>query len=142
MLTENDVVEAVVVHLSTAGWTILQSRTTAQRGVDILAERNGESLAVEAKGGGSATAGTRRFGQHFTTNQKRSHVAVALLTAVQVLSEGKHRAGLAFPDDDGHSRLVTSILPILRSLDIHVFLVSPDRTVHTATLPTNGHEFQ
>jgi|HubBroStandDraft_6_1064221.scaffolds.fasta_scaffold103178_1 Holliday junction resolvase-like predicted endonuclease len=97
MLTENDVLDAVAEHLKNEGWTIRQKRTTTQHGIDILAEKHGESVAIEAKGGGSATIGTARYGQHFTANQKRSHVAVALLTAIQVLSDAKHRAALAFP---------------------------------------------
>src|ERR1700727_2190606 len=110
MLTENDVVDAVARHLKTEGWTC-ETKTTIQRGIDILAERSGESLAIEAKGGGSARVGTARYGKEFDGKQKRSHVAVALLTAVQVLSDGKHRAALAFPDDIQHSRLISRIAP-------------------------------
>lgn len=136
MLTENDVVDTVAQHLTKDGWTIRQKKTTAQHGIDILAEKNGELLAIEAKGSGSATIGTSRYGQEFTGNQKRSHVAVALLTAVQVVSDGKHRAALAFPDDSEHSRLIARILPTLKTLNIRVFFVRQDRTVYLATSAT------
>jgi hypothetical protein len=129
MLTENDVVDAVARHLTAEGWTC-ETKTTIQRGIDILAERNGESLAIEAKGGGSARAGTARYGKGFNGNQKRTHVAVALLTAVQVINDGKHRAALAFPDDSQHSRLISKIASVLRRLDIAVYFVRTDRTVH------------
>ena len=68
-ITENEVVEAVAGYLSNNGWEIVATCTTAQRGVDILAKRNGETLAVEAKGAGSATPESRRYGKPFTNNQ-------------------------------------------------------------------------
>ena len=133
MLTENDIVDCVAEYLKNQGWTILQTQTTLQQGIDVLAEKGDEKLAVEAKGEGSARPGTARYGQHFDAKQKRSHVAVALLTAIQVLSDGKYKAGLAFPDDKEHARLITRILPTLNALGIRVFLVRPDRTVYLAT---------
>jgi Holliday junction resolvase-like predicted endonuclease len=59
MLTENDVVDAVARHLTSDGWNILQTRTTLQQGIDILAQKDNETLAIEAKGGGSAREGNR-----------------------------------------------------------------------------------
>jgi Holliday junction resolvase-like predicted endonuclease len=132
MLTENDVVDAVARHLTNNGWTILQTRTTLQHGIDILAQKDGETLAIEAKGGGSARAGTARYGQHFTANQKRTHVAVAILTAMQVISDGKHRAAIALPDDPDHSRLVERVNPALKRLGVTVYLVGRDGRVQLA----------
>jgi hypothetical protein len=132
MLTENDVVNAVACHLTNDGWSVLQTRTTLQQGIDILAQKNGETLAVEAKGGGSAREGTARYGQHFTANQKRTHVAVAILTAMQVLGDGKHRAAIALPDDPDHSRLIERVYPALKTLGVVVYLVAPDGKVRFA----------
>ena len=126
MLTENNVVEAVAAHLQDAGWRILQVCSTKQQGIDILAERQGERLAVEAKGGGSGTPGTRRYGSPFTNNQKHSHVAVALLTAARVVSEGNYGAGIALPNDKEHSLLIKQIWPALKMLGIRVFFVDSD----------------
>jgi HJR/Mrr/RecB family endonuclease len=83
MLTENDVIEVVVSHLKQGGWVILNTCSTGQHGVDILREQGGRRLAIEAKGGTSATMGTKRYGKPFTANQKRTLVAVAFLTAAQ-----------------------------------------------------------
>src|SRR5579863_522530 len=105
MMTENHVVAAVVSHLENSGWDILSKRSTDQRGIDVLAERQGKKLAVEAKGGTSSKP-TKRYGKPFTANQKRSHVAVALLTAAQVVSEGQFSAGIALPNDREHIKLI------------------------------------
>lgn len=129
IMTENEVVEAVAAHLSDSGWKILSTRSTKQRGIDLLAERGGEKPSVEAKGAGSATEGTRRYGTHFTSNQKRSHVSAALLTAARVISEGTCAAGIALPDDEGHSHLIEQIAPALGRLGVRVFFVAPNRSV-------------
>jgi Holliday junction resolvase-like predicted endonuclease len=126
MLTENDVIEAVVSHLKHRGWAILSTCSTGRHGIDILAEKGGKKLAVEAKGGTSATLATKRYGKPFTANQKRTHAAVALLTAAQVASDGEFSAGVAFPNDSEHIKLITRILPALRTLEIQVFLIGQD----------------
>ena len=132
MLTENEVVEAVADHLRQSGWVVLQTRTTSQHGIDILAAKDGQRLAIEAKGGGSAKAGSARYGLHFTQNQKRTHVAVAILKALQTLCEESCQVGVAVPDDAEHSRLISTVLPALKLLNIQVFLVGADRTVRLA----------
>ena len=85
MLTENDVVEAVARHLKDGGWQIEDTKSTDQRGHDIVAARDGTVLAVEAKGGTSSKRGTHRHGLPFNSGQKRSHVSVALYKAACVL---------------------------------------------------------
>lgn len=129
MLTEDDIVKAVATHLERTGWTIKSIATVKQKGIDILAERDNRTLAVEAKGQGSGTEGSARFGKLFSSNQKRSHVATALLTAAQVMSRGQHQSAIALPADDGHLALIGGIMPALKKLGIWVFLVSADRTV-------------
>ena len=131
MLTENQVVEAVASYLKSHGWQIRRTSTGRQRGFDVLAKRHGRSLAVEAKGGGSGTKGTRRYGKPFTSNQKRSHVGMALLSAAQIVSKGEHNAAIAVPDDPEHRKLVTRIGPVLKRLGITVYLVAPDMSVVT-----------
>jgi hypothetical protein len=132
MLTENDVIEAVVSHLEHSGWAIISTCSTGQRGIDILAERQGAKLAIEAKGGTSSKL-TKRHGKPFSAGQKATHVAVAFLTAARVVSEGKQSAGIAFPNDRRHMDLIRRILPALRTLKIEVFLVGEDLQVCNLT---------
>jgi hypothetical protein len=100
-----------------------------QRGVDILARRGGETLAIEAKGGGSSKPGTKKYGEPFDKGQKRSHVAVAVLTAMREISGGQHQAAIAFPDDTEHGRFIEEIGPALQRLNIGVFYVALDKSV-------------
>lgn len=129
MLTENDVIDAVVSYLKGKGWNIDAISRTNQRGIDILAKKGRSSLAIEAKGGTSNRRGSSRYGKPFTTSQKLDHVSCALYTAVSVVSDGKHRAGIALPSDAKHMDLITRIKPALKALKMIVFLVDDDRTV-------------
>ena len=70
MLTENDVIDAVVSHLTGKGWNIETISRTDQRGIDILANKGRTSLAIEAKGETSNRRGSSRYGKPFTSSQK------------------------------------------------------------------------
>ena len=133
MLTENDVVEAVAGHVKDQGWEIIETADTHQRGHDILAQRNGIDLVLEAKGG-TISKNTHRRGLPFTSSQKHDHVAMALYTVAYVFSEGRCRPGIALPSDDRHRKLVKDILPALESLRVLVFLVDEDRTVQEVSI--------
>jgi Holliday junction resolvase len=50
MLTENDVVKAVSNKLNAIGYKVVQSLTTNEKGIDIIAQKGDVKLYVEAKG--------------------------------------------------------------------------------------------
>ena len=131
MLYEDDVITAVKGHLKKRGWRIISTASAhpKQRGHDILAEKDGATLAVEAKGATSSDPKSARRGQEFDPAQKRSHVSRALYTVASIVSTGKHQAALAVPSDDGHRKLIDDIAPALAALNVTVFLVKNDLTV-------------
>jgi hypothetical protein len=59
LLTEDEVVAAVRGHLEGAGWVIKTWALAIEHGDDIVAEREGRRLIVEAKGEGSSKTGSR-----------------------------------------------------------------------------------
>jgi HJR/Mrr/RecB family endonuclease len=67
VLTEDQVVEAVAVHLTAQGWVVKSRALATQHGDDLVLSRNGVRLVVEAKGEGSSKPGTKRYGQTFTS---------------------------------------------------------------------------
>ena len=100
-----------------------------QRGVDIEARHvtTGRKILIEAKGGTSSKSATNRSGQLFTPNQARSHVAVALLKALQCGQQGastNDQVALALPDNLDHTRLVASVGEALTALGLAVFFVA------------------
>ena len=132
MLFEDDVVSAVVAHLRADGWTIESTALATQHGDDIVATRSGERLVVEAKGQGSSKTHTARYGQPFNRGQARTHVGVAVLRSLRVVSEGTSTAALALPDDEFHRREVDRVHPALTKLGVWVFWVDQDARVTVA----------
>ena len=69
VLTEDQVIDAVRDYLVRRSWRIVARATAVQRGDDLVAEREGERLVVEAKGAGSSKVGTARYGKTFNKGQ-------------------------------------------------------------------------
>ncbi len=128
-LTEDEVIDAVIGFLEREGWQIKSRATAQQRGFDIEAVRNTESLIVEAKGAGSSKDHTRRYGLEFSKNQVFDHVAKAILKALRVVAGSRTRAAVAFPDNTNHREEVEKVRAPLMALGIEIFWVSTDGTV-------------
>lgn len=134
MLTENDVIEALVKYLRKNGYINVRHCSTTEHGIDIDAvnKKTGQRLLIEAKGGTSSKRGTNRYGRPFTKNQAGSHVAVALYCAArlrQKFAEERPKIALAFPDDEAHSQLIEKISTSLKDLKVAVYFVSKDKDV-------------
>lgn len=132
MLTENDVIQAVVAYLPSLGYAVESTCTTNQRGIDIVAKHGatGRRLRVEAKGGTSSKEHTDRFGQAFNGGQVVSHVSRALYeTAAMLSAHPGDEVALALPDDEHHRGRVDVIQRALGLLGVGVFFVGPDRSV-------------
>lgn len=123
LLTEDEVVAAVREHLSEAGWEIRAWALATEQGDDIVAEKEGRRLIIEAKGEGSSKSHTARFGSSFTSNQVNNHVSRAVYRALRTLAEGSG-AGVAFPDGPLHRNAMGAVLPVTSKLGISVFWVN------------------
>lgn len=133
VLYEDDVVRAVMRHLELEGWSIDSFALSHEHGDDIVATRRGRRLVVEAKGDGSSKSNTARFGKPFTRNQVKTHVAVAVLRAMRVVSVEEAQAAVALPDSDFHRVEIDRIAPALLKLGVQVFWVASDRSVTVLT---------
>jgi len=102
MITEDDVIDAISDHLVARGWRVLSRATAMQHGDDLVAEKDGQRLEIEAKGAGSSKPGTARYGQHFSKGQVFDHVAKAVFKALRVASAGTALAAIALPDNPDH----------------------------------------
>jgi len=132
-LLEDDVVQAVIQHLESEGWSIESFALAHQHGDDIVATRAGQRLIIEAKVAGSSKADTKRFGRPFTRNQVGSHVSVAIHRSLKVWSAGVANAAMAFPDNAHHRELVAPVQPALTMLGIVVFWVGPGGSVSSSS---------
>jgi hypothetical protein len=133
VLTEDDVVAAVCIELENRGWSIESRLLTTQRGPDIQATKGQEKLLVEAKGEGSSKAHSSRYGMPFTRNQVRTHIGVAILTALKVAARQQELAGIALPDNAHHHEVLGDAkLPLLQT-GVAIFWTS-ERTVQVEGL--------
>ena len=136
MLREDDVVDAICEWLVGRGWVIVSRALATQRGDDIIAERGGRILRVEAKGGGSSKEGTRRFGKEFTLGQCQVSVGMAILRALRFVSEGETEGAVALPNTGNFRRVVEPVLPAVERAGIAVLLVD-ERGQVEALLPAD-----
>lgn len=131
-LTEPEVVEYVCEYLRNQGYDIERCNIDIyKRGIDIIATIKSECLKVEAKGATSSRPKSANYDSGFTRNQKRHHLAMALLKCCEEqqlgLQNGKNlRVGIALPDDGEDKQLVSYIKKALTTLKITTFLVAPD----------------
>ena len=129
MLYEDAVVDAVRTHLETAGWTITSFAHAHQHGDDIVATREGKTLRVEAKGGGSSKKGSKRYGQPFTSQQCQINASTSTFRALSFIADGDE-AVVAVPDTAAYRCVFGKVLPALQRLGISVYLVAEEnRTV-------------
>lgn len=129
MLTEDDVVNKVRDYLVRHGWQIVSRASARQHGIDLVAERDGVTLEVEAKGAGSSKSETARYGKHFNKSQVFDHVAKAVLKALRVTSVGTSLAAIALPDNQDHRNEVKRASLALHRAGIGVFWVSESGAV-------------
>lgn len=136
-LYENDVVDAVGDYLIFLGWTDVRRRYSHQRGNDIEASLGAKRLLVEAKGAGSASKTSKRYGLQFERKQVYSHVGVAVVRALRWVAAGDVFPAVAFPDNVDHRAEVGAMQPVLAALGVTVFWVAIGGTVQVegATLP-------
>ena len=132
---EGNVQAALARHLEGEGWTIERQADTASReaGIDLVAERNGQCLAIEVKGFPSNVfARGEKVGQPKPTQpaaQARQWYSHALLSVMLMRHKQPAAAiALAYPDYPTYRSLIDRTERSLRLLGVGVFLIQPDGT--------------
>ncbi len=132
MLYESDVISSVCEYLELQGYEIIQRLSESERGDDIIAiGGDGHRCFIEAKGETSSVKTSRNYGNAFSTQQIRTHVAMAFYRAVQMkeTNPDASQIGIALPDNSGHQQQVEKIMRTLALLSIEVFWVTSDGAV-------------
>jgi hypothetical protein len=127
---EGNVQDALVAFLRDEGWVIRSAADTASRarGIDVLAAKDGRTLAVEVKGYPSTTYAR---GEHAgmpkktnPTNQAPKWFSQALVKAITSTDgTGSPEVAVAFPDYPRFRGLIAKSEWALRRLGIGVYLV-------------------
>lgn len=127
---EGNVQTALVAHLRAEGWDIRSAADTASRarGIDVLAAKDGRTLAIEVKGYPSTTyaRGAQQGLPKKTnpTNQAPKWFSQALVKAITTTDgSGRPEVAVAFPDYPRFRGLIAKSEWALRRLGIGVYLV-------------------
>ena len=124
-LTEDEITDLFSDYLMSKGWEILSRAKGQSRGADIVARQNGKVICIEAKGGGSQAAHTKRYGLPFTRLQSQHHTDVAFACIPRMMTRYKPDfVGIVLPDDKYHFESLSEILPAIKKLGAGVWLVS------------------
>jgi len=139
---EGAVQAALVTWLQATGWTIEREADTksGQHGIDILAARGADRLAVEVKGYPQATyARGERAGQTrkwHPASQARTYFGTAVHVAM-VMRDARRDAqiAIALPDVAGYRTLLDQVHASLGDLGVRMLLVRPDGSVLEPYMP-------
>lgn len=125
--TENEIIDIAVLKLENKGFNILSTCNTKQHGIDLVAEKNGFKLLVEAKGATSSIKGSKRDGKPFNRNQVRTHISVAIYKVMSLISESSYDkkvlVGICLPYEKNHVELINKVKNLLKRLNIIIFWV-------------------
>lgn len=125
LLDENDVINYLIEYLEGQGYYIIDSCNTSKQGYDIVMEKDGRELYIEAKGDTSSKEKTNRYSKPFALSQKKHHVAMAIFKTLQTKTKKENcDIAIALPSDDVHKKLINSVHKQLEKLDITVFFVT------------------
>lgn len=131
--TEENTQRLIVDRLRSTGWKIMRTANTAtgEHGVDVVAQRNGETVGIEVKGFPSKTyAKGPKMGElkpTSPTTQARHWFAHALLAAMKLRdAEPSWLSVMAFPDFPTYRRLYTQTSTSLSACGIEVWTISED----------------
>jgi hypothetical protein len=138
---EGNVSNALAGHLRGSGWAIVSQADTAskQRGIDVVANRDGKNLLIEVKGYPSIYyRDSRRAGETKPTNpslQAQHWFSHALLKVMRLRGQNNEAlVGMAFPDFPKYRTLANEIATSIESLGIVVFFVSETGAVSASGL--------
>lgn len=130
MLNENDVINYLCDYLQNKGYTIIQQLNTNEKGIDIIAEKDGSTFAIEAKGATSSKEQTNRYNKPFSRSQAKHHIAMAIYKCCEISDKGVYDSvGIALPNDKNHSDIVSRVCKSITKFGFKLFLVNEDGTV-------------
>lgn len=138
-MNEDEVVAAVSAFLKGDGWTIVSQCSAKDRGIDVVAQRDGEQCFIEAKGSTSSMEGSARFGKPFTKSQVFDRVAKAFYTAACLRQQKGDKAivGFALPNEPTFRGYAAKVAKSAAKLQLRFYWVQSNGAVKS-DFPTAG----
>lgn len=138
-MNEDQVVAAVSRFLEREGWTIVSQCSAKDRGIDIVAKRDGVECFIEAKGSTSSMEGSARFGKPFTKTQVFDRVAKGFYTAACLRQQKGNDAvvGLALPDESAFRDYAAKVAEPAAKLQVSFYWVRKSGEVAADSWPAS-----
>ena len=133
MLAEDEVIEAVSLHLLERGYSIVQKSSRGE--VDIVARdpQSKAKLLVSATGAARTRAGREKPQRPWTEAQVFRALTMSIASALMIRHRGPFNPGdqiaLAFPDLPAVRKYLSAEQPVMECLGISFFLVTPEKNV-------------
>ena len=133
MLDENDVIEAVSLHLLEKGYSIVQKSRRGE--IDIVARgpQSKAKLLVSATGAARPRAGGEKPQRSWTESQVFRALTRSIASALMIRHTGQFDPGdqiaLAFPDLPAVRKYLSAEKPVMDCLSVRFFLVTPEKNV-------------
>jgi hypothetical protein len=129
LLTETQIVLLLQRHLENKKHVCV-CKTGYQHGFDIEARNGNQVILIEAKGAKANKHEKKSNSKIFSRNQVKTHLAVAVLKAINMKRENINATvGIAHPDTDRIREFVDPIIPFLKKLSIKHYWVSANGNV-------------
>jgi len=129
-LTEDETILILIDHLKENDWKIESYCLGQQKGNDIVAKKDKETLIIEAKGAKASDNSPTKKREKFSSGQIKTHFGKAL---VKILDEKylnpNAQFAIAQPDDNDIRKSVGHIIPFLKQLEINHYWVSSDSKI-------------
>lgn len=121
-MTEDQVILSAIDWLKNDGWKIDHHCLGNERGIDILASKDGRVLIVEAKGAKGNLSTTTR--DRFDSGQIKTHFGVAIIKVLE--EKTRHpdaEIAIAQPDDERIRRVLKDVIQHMKVLKVKLFWV-------------------
>ncbi len=135
-LTEDKITDIFTNHLVSENWEILSRAKGRTPGADIVARLHGKTMCIEAKGGGSQSTHSKRYGQPFKKLdcQKNTDVAFACIPRM-IARYNPDYVGVVLPDNQHYFESVSEILPAFKTLGAGLWLVKQEDIIRVLSQP-------
>ncbi|HBS86263.1 MAG TPA: hypothetical protein DEA97_06890 [Bacteroidales bacterium] len=129
-MTEDQVVTILMEHLKKENWKIVYYCLGSKHGNDIVAEKQGKTMIVEAKGAMANSQSKIKKREKFDSGQIKTHFGKALVKILEEKEKFPERLyAIAHPDDADIKRAIGKIVPFLGQIGIKHYWVSLNKSV-------------
>jgi len=129
-LTEDETVNRLMKYLKSINYEIISFCHGHQRGIDIIASRNGQRLLVEVKGAKANHNSLIKKRAFFDSGQIKDHFGKAIVKAMEMKTDYPDDiVAIAHPADKRIEKNLSKSIPHLEKLGVKHFWVSADGRV-------------